>query len=1144
MNPSLRHLLSAFIVISVAAPVFAQRDLKDIPPPDPELERKTFILPEGFEVNLYASDPQIAKPIQMNFDPQGRLWIASSETYPQVAPGKKANDRIVVVEDKDGDGTADKTTVFADGLLIPTGVEPGDGGAYVGASTELLHFVDNDGDLKADEKRVVLSGFGTEDTHHILHTLRWGPESLLYFNQSIYIHSHIETPWGVKRLNAGGIWQYRPETMELDIIMKGLVNSWGTAFDQHGHTFATDGAGGEGINYIVPGAYYLTAFQAPRILHGLNPGSPKHCSLEIVESEHLPDDWNGSAITNDFRGHRVCRFVLTDDGSGFRSQEQQEVIKSNHVAFRPVDVKLGPDGAIYIADWYNPIIQHGEVDFRDPRRDHTHGRIWRVSYKGKPKVKLPKLTELSDVDLLEQLRSPNRFNRQQAKRVIKERADKIGPALTAWSTSFKPADEQLKLEALWMFLGIDVPNVPLLEELLKADNGHVRAGATRVLGHWLEEADNAELLLGKLVDDEHAAVRLEAIRVLATIPKPESMKTALRVLDHPMDRWLDYALWLTVRDLQPVWEPAIVDGSLKIENLSHLAFLMKSSGSSASIPALVEKLNAGEVAPRDLANVFNVISASGTPDHLNRLLAFAVAEDRDDATQVSVLRSLHQSKKPPSDVSNLTVLLNDPNTNVRTAALQCVGLWKRAEHREHLIRTVDNDDYPIAEKLAALSSEGAFNDKPAIDSLTRFAGKANIAIQQRAINDLLKLRPQLGAKLAAEYLSNVPNSDHAGPVFRSIVGRKGGADQLAKAIASKTISKDVAVIGLRILNSSGQGESALAAQLRTAGKVDLKPIKLTSEEMAKLIANVKEHGNAAIGEAIFRRTELGCMKCHSIGPAGGKVGSNLVSLGATAQLDYIIESLLDPNAKVKEGFHTIVVATEAGQVYSGVKSRESETHIYLRDAEGKEAAIAIDEIEQQKQGSSLMPAGLMANLTSDELIHMVAFLSSLGREPEYTVGTKPVLRHWEALQATPEAAHRLRRTSYTQATSDDKEFKWQRRYSKVNGALPLNELPTVVVRKRLSTGTQGVSFVRTKFTTTGGMITFKLNQIDGLQAWVDGQPVKLLGDIPSGSSAELQSSYRAGEHQLTLAIDQTVRTEPVRIEIGKGSEKITLPTGP
>src|SRR5262249_32735780 len=154
-----------------------------------------------------------------------------------------------------------------------------DGGVYVADSTDLVHLADTKGTGRADRKRVVLTGFGTEDTHHILHTLRWGPDGMLYFNQSIYIHSHIETPHGVRRLNGGGIWQFPPETLGLEVFARGWVNSWGHHFDRWGQSFATDGAYGEGINVVVPGASYITAVGAARILSGLNPGSPKHCGL-------------------------------------------------------------------------------------------------------------------------------------------------------------------------------------------------------------------------------------------------------------------------------------------------------------------------------------------------------------------------------------------------------------------------------------------------------------------------------------------------------------------------------------------------------------------------------------------------------------------------------------------------------------------------------------------------------------------------------------------------------------------------------------------------------------------------------------------------------------------------------------------------
>src|SRR3954464_15871905 len=240
--------------LSLASTLHAQRELASIPDPDPELERRSFQVADGFEVNLFAAPPPLPKPIQMNFDPAGRLWVVSSEVYPQIKPDQAADDKVLVLEDADGDGKADRTTVFADGLLIPTGIEPGDGGAYVANSTELLHFADSDGDGKADRRRVVLSGFGTEDTHHLVHTLRWGHDGQLYFNQSIYIHSHVETPHGVRRLGGGGVWEFRPETMELDVFPRGLVNPWGHHFDRWGQSFVTDGACGEGLNYALPGA--------------------------------------------------------------------------------------------------------------------------------------------------------------------------------------------------------------------------------------------------------------------------------------------------------------------------------------------------------------------------------------------------------------------------------------------------------------------------------------------------------------------------------------------------------------------------------------------------------------------------------------------------------------------------------------------------------------------------------------------------------------------------------------------------------------------------------------------------------------------------------------------------------------------------
>ncbi|MEO1999709.1 MAG: PVC-type heme-binding CxxCH protein, partial [Planctomycetaceae bacterium] len=565
----------------------------DIPPPDPEIERKSFQVAPGFEVNLYASDPKIAKPIQMNFDAEGKLWIASSSVYPHIKPGEVANDKILIVEDRDGDGRAERTSVFADKLLIPTGVVPGDNGAYVVNSTELLHVEDTDGDGKADRRRVVLSGFGSEDTHHLLHTLRWGHDGSLYMNQSIYIHSHVETPYGVKRLGGGGIWRFRPDTMQLEIVCRGFVNPWGHHFDHWGQSFATDGAYGHGINFVFPGSVFVTAPGAKRFVAGLNPGSPKHCGLEIVGGRHLPADWQGNMITNDFRAHRVCRFVVTEDGAGFASRQETELIKSKHPAFRPIDVKMGPDGAIYIADWYNPIIQHGEVDFRDARRDHVHGRIWRVSVKKRPLVKKAKLLDASAEELLDALKSPEEWIRLHAKLQLKKMDPvRVRKALDSWLAKAEPAADGYwhdRLEGLWVLQCLNTIDIDYLSPLVSSPDHRVRAASLRVASQWIEDSrlqiavnaaagDQGRLrkFLEQGVLDEHPRVRLEAVRGWARIPSSESAGQALKVLDQAMDRFLDFALWQTMRDLRSQWLPGVVSGQIRIDQeIPHWVFAMR-----------------------------------------------------------------------------------------------------------------------------------------------------------------------------------------------------------------------------------------------------------------------------------------------------------------------------------------------------------------------------------------------------------------------------------------------------------------------------------------------------------------------------------------------------------------------------------------
>ena len=239
------------------------------------------------------------------------------------------------MEDIDADGKADKRTVFADGLLVPHSVIPGHGGAYVTQSTDLLFLKDIDGDGHADERRVLLTGFGNADVHHMIHGLRWGPDGDLYFSQSIYINSIVETPWGVQTSNGACVWRLRPETLFLQKYAQGLTNPWGLAFDRSGQSFATDGAGGGGIAYLFPGSAYSTHNYAGRQLVSLNQRQrPKECGLEYLSGRQLPEDWQGTFLSADFRANRVTRYRLESERSGYKSDFLGDMITSRHRGFR------------------------------------------------------------------------------------------------------------------------------------------------------------------------------------------------------------------------------------------------------------------------------------------------------------------------------------------------------------------------------------------------------------------------------------------------------------------------------------------------------------------------------------------------------------------------------------------------------------------------------------------------------------------------------------------------------------------------------------------------------------------------------------------------------------------------------------------
>lgn len=508
----------------------------------PANELAAFKIDPRFEVNLFASEeqfPEIANPIQIRWDTRGRMWVSTSQAYPHLYPGQEPKDRLIILEDTDNDGRADKSTVWADKLHIPLAFEFGDGGVYVSDEPHLTFLKDTDGDGKADFRRQIFTGFGTEDSHHALHDFVWTPDGDLIFRESIFQHSQIETAYGPQRADNSTWFRLRTDTQRLTLFgCYPNTNPWGVTFDDWGHHMAS--------HPIFASAFHATNPPYPE----QHPGSGKMpaysgtCGQEFVDFDFWPAELQGGFIkarykpTNNIEMHR---WIEKDDH--FEEEKIGDLIFSTNLSFIPTDVKAGPRGDFYICDWYNPIKGHAQYSLRDPRRLRTSGRIWRIVPKGAKLADAPVIAGAPIPALLDLLKSPHYRWRYQAKRELHERpAAEVKTALDGWVAKLDPKDVRFRhhqTEALWTYRTISAENNALLKELLNCEEHHARAAATTQL-RYIELPDRIGQLRARAKDD-NGLVRLEAVIAASYIGTKDALDAVLPVLDQPMGEHLRYA---------------------------------------------------------------------------------------------------------------------------------------------------------------------------------------------------------------------------------------------------------------------------------------------------------------------------------------------------------------------------------------------------------------------------------------------------------------------------------------------------------------------------------------------------------------------------------------------------------------------------
>ena len=525
---------------------------------------ESFTLAEGYQINLFAAEsefPDLRKPVQMAFDDRGRLWVAVMPSYPHYRAGDaRPDDKILIFEDTDGDGRADRQTVFARGLHLPTGFHLAPEGVYVSQQPNLVLLRDTDGDDQADEKEYLLHGFDSHDTHHAISAFANDAKGALYLLEGRFLHSQVETPYGCVRSNDGGVYRFDPRTWRLERFSQyDYDNPWGLSFDAWGQPFIADASSGRNY-WLLPlslklpfGIEYPT--ETPFTDHRVRPTS----GTVFVHSRHFPDDVQGDYLINNtigFRGTKQHR--LTEDGAGFRGHWRGDFLQSSDPNFRPVDLEFGPEGALYLIDWHNPLIGHMQHNARDPNRDHEHGRIYRVTYPTRPLVERPVIAGATVTALLELLTLPEDYTRAHALAELRARpTGEVLPALRRWieerATSDDEAADRARLMALWVTWGQHTVDPELLEHCLTSPSHHVRAAAVEVLRHEFRKIPEHDRLLKRAAADEHARVRLAALVAASWVGGTTGAEVVIEALRHPLDSWMEnVALYAFIPLKEPI----------------------------------------------------------------------------------------------------------------------------------------------------------------------------------------------------------------------------------------------------------------------------------------------------------------------------------------------------------------------------------------------------------------------------------------------------------------------------------------------------------------------------------------------------------------------------------------------------------------
>jgi putative membrane-bound dehydrogenase-like protein len=986
------RVLLFLTLIAISLPVMAVELLK----PDvvqhagltPQEAVKAITLPPGFKVTLFAAEPDIVQPVAFTFDDRGRLWVAEANNYPTKAPAGKGQDRILIFEDSTGAGHFDKKTVFCEGLNLVSGIEVGFGGVWVGQAPELLFIPILEGD-KAGKPEVLLNGFAYGDSHETLNSFNWGPDGWLYGCHGVFNQSKVGKPGAADKdripMNAA-VWRFHPTKKIFEIFAEGGSNQWGIDWDEHGQMFMTCCVIPHLYHVIQGGRYQRQAGEhadpytfgdiktiadhlhwdtgaanqwAANGKSGSFGGGHAHAGAMIYQGDNFPPEYRGRIFMSNIHGNRINTDILEPKGSGFVGHHGADFMLMNDSWSRLISMKCGPDGAMYVIDWYDKQACH----LNKPEMfDRTNGRIYRVTY-GEPQAAKVDLATMSENSLFkESLQNANEWRARHARRLLHERVapDPKGFLERAHAVSDTGADgspaQSLRFEWYAHLVPLTDEHAQQTDlERLKDGNEYVRAWAIQLLsegGHVsMPVLEQFRRLAG---EDKSTIVRAYLASAMARLPQEQRWDVMRALLTHGEDT-ADHNLPLMY------WYAIETCVSANVERAAGLA-------AECKIPLVREfilrRLAMMSDQPKAIAAAVSAVAAGGPADHAQSLKGM-----------IDGFAGKRKVAMPDNWPAIYDEFSKSPSGEVKQLALTVATIFGDPRAMATLRKTLADPAAEIGERQRALDSLLGAKDAgtlPVLQGLLSDAKMRGGAIRGLAAYDNGKT-PGL---LIASYGTLDPGSKLA--ALNTLASRPAWATQLVAAVQEKQIpAVDLTAPTIRNLHSLGD------AGINDWIAKNWGSVRATADEKLKEIARYRavlkpdqvSRANAENGRALFAKT---CMQCHTLFDAGAKIGPDLTGSNRS-NIDYLLENIIDPSAVIGKDYLMVNAKTKDGRFIDGIiKGQTADTITFATVSEV--ITLPKSEILSQKVSNvSMMPEGLLAGFREQEVRDLVKYLSGPGQ---------------------------------------------------------------------------------------------------------------------------------------------------------------------